>query len=195
MIRRSVLWLSLVFIFLFGVAGAFAKGPIDMVIVVGPDWYGEIEVTQPEALEHFDIAVFVNFNAVIEAPSALKQGYLMTRYMLVDGEYQAFDRVLYFSNPQGGLGYVYYLGMVDAHGAYDGKWYRVSEEGEEALWNVLQASDVRRASDSVDANLPSPGSESIVKQYLWLFTLAGGLGAGWFLGRRRSSPHRPKTAA
>jgi hypothetical protein len=194
-IRRSALWLGLVFIFLFGVSGALAKGPIDMVTIVGPDWYGEIEVTQPDALEHLDIAAFVNFNAVVEAPSALEQGYLLTRYMHVDGEYQAFDRVLYFSNPRGGLGYVYYLGMVDAHGSYDGKWYRVSEKGEETLWDVLQASDVRRASESVDANIPSPNRASILKQYLWLFTLAGGLGAGWFFGRRRFSPSLPNKAA
>lgn len=165
-----------------------------MVTVVGPDWYGEIEVTQPEVLEHLDIAAFVNFNAVVEAPSALEQGYLLTRHMLVDGEYQAFDRVLYFSNPQGGLGYVYYLGMVDAHGSYDGKWYRVSEKGEEALWGVLQASDVRRASASVGANVAPSTGESTLEQHLWLFTLAGGLGAGWFLGRRRPSPSRTDTA-
>ena len=63
---------------------------------------------------------------VVRTPPDLQgDGYLVTRYdQLADGGYQPFDRLRFYFDPQGGYGYVHYLGMVDQPSEQDDTWFR-----------------------------------------------------------------------
>ncbi|MCZ2099888.1 MAG: hypothetical protein LC121_27220, partial [Anaerolineae bacterium] len=64
-------------------------------------------------------------------------------YQMSWGRYVAFDAVRYYPNPDGGRGYVNYLGIINGSSEYDGKWFRANAAGEAALRAVIAGSETR----------------------------------------------------
>jgi hypothetical protein len=126
-----------VFLSLVVVFPAGAKGAVDRVSLVGPHWYGEVEITDREVLDVLGLGLFADLEKPLERAPLVSAGYLMTRSFELEGEYRLLDRLMYFPGEEPGEGVVYYIEMVDAHGPYDGKWFRVRMESEATLLNYL----------------------------------------------------------
>ena len=56
---------------------------------------------------------------------------------ILSQQYFPFDQVVYFPDPEGGRGSIFYGGIVNGSSEYDGKWFRASQEGEAALRAAL----------------------------------------------------------
>jgi len=119
---------------------ASAKGGFEIVTISGPDWYGEIEITDADLLPSLDMNHFMNLDHPIAAPAQVGRGYLLTRGYVEGSERHMFDRIVYFP---GSLGYAYYLEIVNGAGPMDGNWYTVTEDGKQALAAGLARHGVR----------------------------------------------------
>lgn len=171
---------------------AFAKGPFEMVTASGPDWFGEIEITDAETLEALGVVSFMDADRPVPSPRSLGRGYLLTRgYFSGEGDakrFTPFDRVMVFP---GSPGYVYYIEIVNGSGPMDGKWYRLTEAGQAALLGALEAAGVPFASSRALSPVPAPAADPTA----WLvpaLTALVGATAGWIVGRSRSE--RPATS-
>lgn len=180
---RRWFWVVVVLMSLVLVVPAVAKGVVDRVTLVGPHWYGEVEITDLTLLDYLSFGVFTDFEQPLERPPLVSAGYLMTRSFEHDGEYQAMDRLMYFPGEEPGEGVIYYIEMVDALGPYDGGWFRAWPESEAALLAWLSDEGIIPASiDYQSPEIESPGTDKAL--------LAGGgmlligLMGGVALGRR-----------
>ena len=120
---------------------ALAKGPPQKVTVSGGDLPHEIEITGDEALLNALAMMSLEDYQTLtpDAPETISgDGYLITRfYEVSSGRYVAFDAVRYYPNPDGGKGYLNYVGIVNGWSEYDGKWFRPSASGEAALQALI----------------------------------------------------------
>src|SRR6476469_857786 len=104
--------------------GALAKGPPDKITIRGPGIQGEASVTDRTMTSPLGLAEFENVAQGAIAPPAVGADYDITRYYQSNnGGYVAFDQVRYYPMPGGQPGYVFYVGIVNGSGPYDGKWY------------------------------------------------------------------------
>lgn len=134
-VRALVVTLMLV---LAVIAPASAKGPPQQIAITGPGLAGPLEVTEAEVLARLDR--LENTDAPAQPPPAsIEAVYLITRSMQVGNTYRPFDQILYIVQGQGGPGLVYYVGIHNGWGPYDGKWYAVRPEPERALLELLEA--------------------------------------------------------
>jgi hypothetical protein len=159
-----------------------AKNPPDRIVIVGPDWFGEIEVTDPEALQALGPSVFEEFDRPAESMDSLQRGYLLTRGFVHDGVFHPWDRVIYFADPSGSRGLVYYLEIVDGFGPNDGKWYYVSEQGEAAIQEIFSERGVRPP-ELVQTEVSNVSDGLLIGAGLALF-LFGNV-SGFLFGRRQ----------
>jgi hypothetical protein len=192
MMKKSAMLMILILL-----ATAFPSGPvaaksyIDVVTIVGPDWFGEIELTGSEIPESLVMGGFFNPQQPISPPAGLGRGYLITRGYDNDGHRQMFDRMMYFP---GSPGYVYYLEIIDGSGPYDGHWFSVTEDEGEALLSALRTKGARLTTDVVQ-RVPDPVPERvdlIPLIGLALTALVGGA-AGWILRAVRDRSRLART--
>lgn len=116
-----------------------AKGPPQNVTIDGPNIMVEISVTEPEQLSALGMANFENVEQPIPPPDAVHEMYLVSRNFIDEmGNAVPFDRVLYVPDLSGGLGSIYYLGIQNGSGPYDGKWYRATETGDQVFKQILK---------------------------------------------------------
>lgn len=182
--RRIALLSTALLVCLLFPAGAAAKGPFTMVTVAGPDWFGEIEITDPESLSALSMDEFMEFDQQVSSPQQLSGAYLLTRGYLSDEsrQFAPFDRVLFFP---GSPGYVYYLETVNGSGPFDGHWYRATGAGQAALLGTLEAHGVQLNSARALSQPAAPPADPAQ----WLIpalTALAGIAAGWVLGSGRS---------
>jgi hypothetical protein len=163
-----------------------AKAEISMVTAAGPDWYGEIEITDPETLIKLDLGVFLDLENPVLLSSGLGKGYLITRGYLDGDAFIPFDRLMFFP---GTPGYAYYLEIVNGSGPMDGNWYQATEAGQTALLGALEAAGVSLSARPISASSPptgaagSSGAPGFVAA--GLTALVGGV-VGWLAARMRS---------
>jgi len=130
---RSILIVGLA-VLLIPAQLALAKGPPSSATIRGPSLNGEVEITDSVIVSGFALAAFENFEGgALDSPQ-LTQGYLITTYF---GKGRPFDHFTYYLDPQGALGYVFYNGIVNGSSEYDGKWYRVTPQGDRAIRRLL----------------------------------------------------------
>jgi hypothetical protein len=168
---------------------ASAKAYFNLVTVSGPDWFGEIELTDSEIPESLIIGGFFNPQQPINPPADLGRGYLITRGYDENGERYMFDRMMYFP---GAPGYVYYLEIIDGSGPYDGHWFAVEEKEGEALLSALSAEGARLPTEFTLVGpdpVPEP-TDLIPALGIGLTALVGAM-AGWIL---RAARDRSKIA-
>jgi len=121
-----------------------AKGG-DKVTISGGSLAHDVEVTDNACiLNAFSDSNLEDLTTMQDhAPADLGTPYLITRSAkLLDGSYLPFDRVRFYTDPTGGLGYVHYLGMVDKTNpysatAYDGMWFRPTAPTAAILMSLL----------------------------------------------------------
>lgn len=199
---RAIQCLRRIFVFVLGVASlmvvaqpALAKGPPDRVTINGPELQDEIEVTDQDTLKVLALGTLEDLRSgAIEAPQ-VSDGYEVTRYFKDGSKFRAFDQVRYYPNPSGERGYVFYIGIVGGWSEYDGKWFRVSEQSEQILQEVLANNGVqlRGVPASAPATLPVTGGVS------WssgLLIILGGMLVltGWLLRLNHSLTGHTETA-
>jgi hypothetical protein len=162
---------------------ALAKGPPDKMSITGPGLQGVAEVTDTDLIGKLGMAEFENFGREVEAPGiSQEQSYEITRYFRDnDGKtYHPFDHIRYYPLASGEPGYVFYIGIINGSGPYDGKWYRATLAGDNAMRRVL---------DSLGATPPGPNSAPATTGTPWQFALLPAVGAalaivGWIVYRR-----------
>ena len=158
-----------------------AKGVVDRVTLVGPHWYGEVEITDRAVLEYLSLGAFADFEQRLERPPLVSAGYLMMRSFEHNGEYQLLDRLMYFPGQEPGEGIVYYIEMVDALGPYDGGWFGIRPESEAALLDWL--ADEAMIPVSIEFESPAvqaqaPEAALLVGGGMLLVGLLGGMAVG-----------------
>lgn len=167
---------------------AAAKYDLTMITVAGPDWYGEIRISDPETLAQLDINAFLEFDNPVEAPSGLGEGYLVNHgYLNDEQQFVAFVRMMFFP---GSPSYVYFIELVNGASSMDGKWYRATDAGSAALLGALQTGGAYLTVDPISGEIPQPASSTLFVA-TGLATLVGAA-AGWLLGR---GPRRPVLGA
>ncbi len=126
-------------------APALAKGPPDKVVITGPGLKDPVEIEDPEALQAFSFFQFEDTERPIEPPAHPGYGYVITRYVAEpEGEYTAWDRLIYLPNSGGRGGVVLYEGLLGEgmSSESDGGWYLASEAGDAAMREILMREGV-----------------------------------------------------
>ncbi len=139
--RSRILWAVPVGLLLVGVAvqTALAKGPPQHVRIDGPGLADPLEITEPGELEALGMASLEDFFSSVPDPGALARVYLLTRSYQDGDRMVPFDQVLYAPGPPGDRGYVYYVGIINGWSEYDGKWFRATRIGTQAIEGLLAA--------------------------------------------------------
>lgn len=184
---RVLLCLSIL-VLVLGALPAEAKGAPEWVRITGATMFRPVEIRDPELLSDLGIAQLEDVESPMSAPDGLRHILHITRgYDGRNGEPIPFDEVLYAFDPDGGRGYVYYLGIVNGSGPYDGKWYRASEAGHRSLLAVLEGAGVNLAAYPVSASPARSGSPSANLAALLVGAAAFAGLSGWAIGRRSLS--------
>jgi hypothetical protein len=137
---RVALHIALFAALLFPFAPALAKGPPDKVVITGPGLKAPVEIEDREVLETFSFFQFENSERPIEPPEHPGYGYVVTRFVAESqGEYTAWDRLIYLPNPGGSGGVVFYEGLLGEgmSSEFDGGWYLASAAGDAAMREIL----------------------------------------------------------
>lgn len=121
------------------VQGALAKGPPQHIRIDGPGLAEPLEITESAKLEALGMASLEDFFSSVPDPGALASVYLLTRSYQDGDRMVPFDQVLFAPGPPGGPGYVYYVGIINGWSEYDGKWFRATGAGTQALEGLLEA--------------------------------------------------------
>jgi hypothetical protein len=174
-------WILVVILSLVVFIPAGAKGVVDRVTLVGPHWYGEVEITERDVLDYLALGAFADFEQRLDQSVPVSTGYLMARFYEANDQYQPLDRVMYFPGAQPGEGVVYYLEMNEANGPYDGAWFQVRPESEAVLLNWLSEEGLIPA--SIDFESPvvdeaDPDHVLLVGGGMLLVGLLGGMALG-----------------
>jgi len=118
---------------------ALAKGDA-RVTISGGDLPEEIDISEDACVMNAlsagsldDYSMYVR-----TAPQVEGDGYLVTRYDLLNtGEYQPFDRLHFYFDPRGGVGYVQYEAVEDTDSPLNGRWYRPTRQSQFVMTYLL----------------------------------------------------------
>ncbi len=149
-----------------GLSSALAKGPPDQVTIEGPGMTRTLEVSDPRLTEA--LGSLQDFEREAFAPLWFEDAYLITRSSRDGDNVLPFDQVLYVPNNSGSPGWVYYIGIFNGWGPYDGKWFQAVPENE-ALLQVLLAAQAEATLTFVPPQAEAPA--------LTPFLPAGAVGA------------------
>lgn len=185
--RRRILlaWLVSVAAWAAMVLPAAAKGMVQLVEIEIPGFYQPLRIEDEGLLADLSMGQLENFEASVSTPSQVGAGVVLTRYFLDEGGREVpFDKLAFFSDLDGGPGYVYYLGIVNGSSAYDGRWFAATTTGAVALRQALEAHGV-----DLNWTLGADGAQwGQVPQALWLAIGAlASFGLGWGLAHRRAT--------
>jgi hypothetical protein len=170
-----------------GLTPALAKGPPDQVIIEGPGMTRSLEVRDPRLTEA--LGLLQDYEREAFAPLWFEDAYLITRGSRDGEEYWPFDQVLYVPNNSGGPGWVYYIGIFNGWGPYDGKWYQAVPENE-AILQVLLAAQAEATLTFV----PPPAAEPTLAPFLPAGAVGALAGAGGMAGVFAVRSTRPRGA-
>ena len=119
-----------------------------------------------------------------QAPADLGASYLITRSTKnLDGSYLPFDRVRYYLDLSGGLGYVQYLGMVDqsiysanaeSTTAYDSMWFRPTAATNAIIQSLLGQPSSAMPDYAIISSPTLPGDIHVTTDVCTLHALAFG---------------------
>ncbi len=130
-----------------GLQGVLAKGDAK-VTISGGDLPHDIEVTRDNfcVIDALSRGNLDNGLQVVRTPPDLQgDGYLVTRYdQLADGGYQPFDQLRFYFDPQGGYGYVHYLGMINQTSEQDDTWFRPTRQSQYVIETLLTQARANR---------------------------------------------------
>ena len=122
------LLVSLTALLLLGSGQVSAKGLAEYVVITGPGLTKPL-IVRGAAAHPLGMWLMEIPHALTTHPTHLGRSFTLTR----DG----FDRALYYPNPSGGQGYIFYVGLLNGSSEYDGQWFRASVQNERALQHIL----------------------------------------------------------
>jgi len=139
-----------------------------MLKIKGPGIPDVLEITDEALLQPFSWGEFADFDTPIPARANIEGGYVVTRYALMGGTtMRSLDTFTYFPGLGDEQGVVYYKGIIDKKFIYggsphDGKWFRVSAQGEAAIQRIFDTHDISTSETLLSFTIPT----SI---YVWMF--------------------------
>ncbi|GJM41969.1 MAG: hypothetical protein DHS20C20_22510 [Ardenticatenaceae bacterium] len=142
---RKPLALCLLFLAILISSPVSAKGPPNKVTITHSDLVEPIEMTDSNLLDSFAMGHFVNFESPTEEPKSLQAGLEITRWYAVgETQLKAIDKFVYYSDPNGGNGTIFYEGIIDKMFIYegspfDGQWYQPTENGDRVMQELIAA--------------------------------------------------------
>jgi hypothetical protein len=145
-----------------------AKGVFGFIDFQIPGMSHSFRLEKPDIPVDLNMGQFENFPAVVESPDNLGAGLLINRgWYTEEGEAEVWDQLLYFSNLEGDLGYMYYLGLTNGSSAYDGRWFQVTGAGQAALMKLLNDREVHlQGLNSSDNTLGQSTAERAITREL-----------------------------
>src|SRR5687768_8198391 len=122
-----------------------AKGPVDRILITGGDLKGEVVVDDLQIAALLSIAALEDLGGERFTPPAnLGKPYELERqYKRGSVTYSTFDRVHYYPDPEGGRGYINYIGIENGSSGYDGDWFHATEMGDLAMQYALETAHLQ----------------------------------------------------
>lgn len=145
--QHMLKWILLIVMVLMSTS-VFAKGAAERIVITGPTLGEEIIVDDAEMTRLLSMGQVEAFGeGEIPEPENLGEEWyeLARQYEPTPGQFQTFDRLQYHPNPDGGRGYIFYVGIVNGSSGYDNNWYYVTTAGEAAIRRVLSGQSVAYA--------------------------------------------------
>lgn len=168
-----------------------AKGTPTYVAITGSGLPNSIEVRDPLVLENLDMISLMNIWKPIAEPAKRGLGVEITRYGGKPGALQADDRLHYFPNPTGGLGFVRYDGLINGGSEFDNKWFQANVCGDRTMRRLLAGQGASTSSGLLGSITIFGGANLVVLILAMLIT--GGLGL--IAGTRLSNVRRNRSGA
>jgi hypothetical protein len=133
------------------VTPVLAKGPVDKIIIDGPDLAKPIEITDPDILSRFDPwgGQFIGTGGPLAGPpSNIKEPYLVKFYLEdQQGELALRYMFYYYFNATGTTGYIYLPGPGEPYYSIntgtiiressDGEWHKALPGWDDVMTNVV----------------------------------------------------------
>jgi hypothetical protein len=172
-----------------GLSSAMAKGPPDEVTIDGPGMTRNLEISDPRLTEA--LGSLEDYEREVFAPLWFEDAYVITRSSRDGGNVLPFDQVLYVPNTNGTPGWVYYIGIFNGWGPYDGKWFQAVPENEAVLQVLLAAQ-----AEATLTYVPPPSDNPALAPFLPAGAVGALAGAGGMAGvlavrsTRSRAPHR-----
>lgn len=118
-------------------AWAWPEEPFAQIELSGPTLTGITTFTS-EALDGMTIQNFMSGDR-IQQPTQLGPMYELHRYVLhKGGRLWDFDRVRYYTDPAGGLGYVEYVEAIGyGPSAHEGQWFRATAHADATMARLI----------------------------------------------------------
>jgi hypothetical protein len=152
----------------FTITTASAKGLPDKITIDGPDLKQTIEIEDKGLIASIGLDNFDISNNTASAPSEIHSIYVITRYYVDGKNYVPFDQLLYVPNFSNDRGSIYYVGITNGYGPYDGNWYKLTEEGESELLTTLLSHGVDFDLHTQSYGTSDAGDQGIPIQALWI---------------------------
>lgn len=137
--KRVMTVLLLIVLLFAGLTPARAKGPMP-VRIEGPGLpAGGIELTEPADYEPLAMGALPDFFSAADPVPASWTGYAVQRFWVDEttGQAQIFDDLIYYPDPAGERGVVYYVGIHNGWSEYDEHWFYASAAADARLRVVL----------------------------------------------------------
>jgi hypothetical protein len=135
---KTIQIILLIFTTGFWISPSFAKGPTDKIMIDGPDLNQPIVIDDKELISLLDGIVPGDSNESENPPSEIHSIYVITRSYADGDNVNPFDQLLFIPNLAGERGWIYYVGIVNGYGPYDGNWYQTTENIDDALLRILK---------------------------------------------------------
>ncbi|MFQ5401687.1 MAG: hypothetical protein ACE5E7_19075 [Anaerolineae bacterium] len=149
--NRRILRIALILLpLLFSFGSIYAKGPPARITIEGPGISEVLEISDEVLLQPFGWGEFVDFSSPVEARNDIERGYIITRYVLIGGTtMRSLDTFTYFPGSANEESIVFYKGIIDKNlilggSPHDGKWFRVSTDGESAIQRIFDAHGISK---------------------------------------------------
>jgi hypothetical protein len=152
---------------------AFAKGPMDKVVITGPGLKGEIVITDLPTRDALGYLGAIDLaRGAIPKPN-VSNGYHVVGYIFDGATYKAWEGYTYYPDAAGAMSYIDYEGLVDPNmsSEFDGRWYYATSEADRALRDVI-AKNATPAPNSSLLLLPTAGGELFTVQWLLALGIA-----------------------
>ena len=137
--KRMLSVLLLIVLLFAGVTTAQAKGAMP-VRIEGPGLPAAgIELTDPADYEALAMGSLPDFFSAADPVPAYRKGYTIQRFWVDEttGQERVFDDLIYYPDPAGGRGIVYYVGIHDGWSEYDDHWFYAASAADALLREVL----------------------------------------------------------
>lgn len=117
---------------------------IVQVTISGPGFSGEVDMSHAEALMRFAELEFEATPDDVES-EIYDSYYVIQLHIGYEDEIVATDVYHYYPLSETGTGYIYYADVINGFSTAEGQWYRLTDESDRMLRDVLFTEIVRQS--------------------------------------------------